>query len=195
MCRHDAYIDVYMCARFRQFTHKNSTHKSGECCSSAAFVSLCVCETPKKKADRPTSIRERVKPSNSHISFVYNLCIHFLWELFTYTQRSSSMHACWCECVWMCVLLQMHHTNTLNVERSILIEAHTHTYTIGTLKRKKERKNEIKATTTCRPHHYTILPANPFNNCACKMYTSFHRFSAIPALLSFHTKWFLCVYI
>lgn len=122
MCRHDAYIDVCMCARFRQFTHKNSTHKSGECCSSAAFVSLCVCETPKKKADRPTSIRERVKPSNSHISFVYNLCIHFLRELFTYTQRSSSMHACWCECVcyFRCITQTL---STLNVRFSL---KHTH---------------------------------------------------------------------
>lgn len=153
-------------------------------------IRFTVCmRNAEKNADRPTSIRERVKPSTSHISFVYNMCIHYLRELFTYTQRSSIwMHIYVCTCV----TLDASHQHFQHWTSNSHMSTHIHLDYWHIKKKERKEKKRIKAATTRRPHHYTILPANPFNNCACKMYASFHRFSFIPSPDSFYTKSFLC---
>lgn len=48
-------------------------------------------------------------------------------------------------------------------------QPHTHTHMFTNREKDDIRSKKIKAATARKPHHYTILPANPFNNCACEM--------------------------
>lgn len=104
-------------------------------------------------------------PNNSHIGFVYK-CI------FPFEPPSRRRYPMWvCESV----TLWMHRTNTFN--------SHIHTHMFTNREKDDIRSKKIKAATARKPHHYTILPANPFNNCACEM-CLLPRSSFIPSLFA-----------
>lgn len=82
---------------------------------------------------------------------------------------------------------------TVDASHQHFKQPHTHTHMFTNREKDDIRSKKIKAATARKPHHYTILPANPFNNCACEM-CLLPRSSFIPSLFAVlnSLNWFLC---
>lgn len=127
-------------------------------------VCVCVCETP-KKADRPTTIREKL-PSNSHINFV-----HLNVWLQTHNLNVNVARVCVWVCVRACVFVRrrkktywLHFINTLTpISAFKCIHICNACGKKGKMHERKtqweKEKKSKSGNDTHKPYHYTILPA------------------------------------